>query len=197
VKYIISNNVNTLTSHDTLMPVYDGNDAKIAHFRIGLPRAFFVRRCETATGGEVLNKIAALSFDPLEVAYVPENPAPRIDPPQQGATAEYVRYGLQEFSLNVTATGNNLLFLSEVYYPHGWKAFIDGQETPIHQLNYLFRGVVVPAGTHRLEMKFDPDSFRYGKNISLVSNIFLLGGLGFAGVNTWRKRKSETDAKHT
>jgi hypothetical protein len=195
VKYIISNNVNTVTSHDTLMPVYDGTDAKIAHLRIGLPRAFFVRRCETATGGEILNKITALSFDPLDVAYSMENEPIRIDPPQQGAKAEYVRYGLQDFALNVTATGNNLLFLSEVYYPHGWKAFLDGQEIPIYRLNYLFRGVMVPAGSHWLEMKFDPDSFRNGKNISLVSNILLLGGLGLAGVDTWRKRRSATDAK--
>ena len=197
VKYIISNNVNTLTSRDTLMPVYDGADAKVAHFRIGLPRAFFVRRWETASGRDILNKIAALSFDPVDVAYVMEDPAIHIDSPQQGAKAEYVRYGLQDLELNVTATGNNLLFLSEVYYPHGWKAFIDGQETPIYRLNYLFRGVVVPAGTHRLEMKFDPDSFRFGRNISLVSNILLLGGLGFAGFDTWRKRKSATDVKQT
>lgn len=190
VKYIISNNVNTLTSHDTLMPVYDGADAKVAHFRIGLPRAFFVRRWETASAPDILNKIAALSFDPQDVAYIPEDQTIRIDPPQQGARTEYIRYGLQDFELNVTATGNNLLFLSEVYYPDGWKAFIDGQETPIYRLNYLFRGVVVPAGTHRLEMKFDSDSFRLGKGISLLSNLLLLGGLAFAGFDTWRKRRS-------
>ena len=197
VKYIISNNVNTLTSRDTLMPVYDGTDAKVALFRVSLPRAFFVRRWETASGRDILNKIAALSFDPVDVAYVMEDPAIHIDSPQQGAKAEYVRYGLQDFELNVTATGNNLLFLSEVYYPHGWKAFIDGHETPIYRLNYLFRGVVVPAGTHRLEMKFDPDSFRFGRNISLVSNILLLGGLAFAGFDTWRKRRSAPDVKQT
>jgi hypothetical protein len=197
VKYIISNNVNTVTSRDTLMPVYDGTDAKVALFRISLPRAFFVRRWETASGREILNKIAALSFDPVDVAYVIEDPAIHIDSPQQGAKAEYVRYGLQDFELNVTATGNNLLFLSEVYYPHGWKAFIDGQETPIYRLNYLFRGVVVPSGTHRLEMKFDPDSFRFGRNISLVSNILLLGGFGFVGFDAWRKRRSDADRKQT
>jgi hypothetical protein len=197
VKYIISNTVNTLTSRDTLMPVYDGMDAKVALFRISLPRAFFVRRWETASGREILKKIAELSFDPMEVAYGLEDHSIRIDAPQQGAKAEYIRYGLQDFELSVTATGNNLLFLSEVYYPRGWKAFIDGQETPIYRLNYLFRGVVVPAGTHRLEMKFDPDSFRLGKNISLVSNILLLGGLAFAGFDTWRKRKSATEVKQT
>jgi hypothetical protein len=195
VKYIISNNVNTLTSRDTLLPVYDGADAKVAHFRAGLPRAFFVRRWETASGREILNKIAELSFDPLDVAYILEEPTMRVDSPQPGAKAEYVHYGLQDFELNVTATGNNLLFLSEVYYPHGWKAFIDGQETPIYRLNYLFRGLVVPPGTHKVEMKFNPESFRLGRIISFASNIFLLGGLSFAGIDTWRKRRSAPDLK--
>ena len=197
VKYIISDNVNTLTSRDTLMPVYDGTDAKVAHFRIGLPRAFFVRRWESATGPEILKKIANLSFDPVDVAYGMETPPLAIDPPQPGAKAEYTNYGLQDFALHVTATGNNLLFLSEVYYPYGWKAFIDGQETQIHQLNYLFRGVVVPAGTHMLEMKFNPESFRLGGTISLVSNILLLGGLVLAGVAAWRKRRLATEMKQT
>lgn len=195
VKYIISNNVNTLTSRDTLVPVYDGADAKVALLRIALPRAFFVHRWQLASDTEVLDKLVNLSFDPLDVAYISENPGIRVDPPQEAAKAEFVRYGLQDFELNVTATGNNLLFLSEVYYPHGWKASIDGQETPIYRLNYLFRGVVVPAGTHKLEMRFDPDSFRIGKRISLVSNILLLGGLGLAGVERWRKRKSVAGVK--
>lgn len=191
VKYIISNIENSLTSRDTLMPVYDGPDAKVALYRIGLPRAFFVRRWETASGRDILKKIADLLFDPLDIAYVMEDPALRIDPPQQGVRAAYVRYGIQDFELDVTATGNNLLFLSEVYYPRGWKAFIDGQETSIYRLNYLFRGVVVPAGRHKLEMRFEPDSFSLGRNISLASNILLLGGgLAFAGFGAWKKRRS-------
>jgi hypothetical protein len=198
VKYIISNTVNTMTSRDTLLPVFDGPDGKIARFQISLPRSFFVRCWEVASGRDILKKIADLSFDPVDVAYVMEDPGIRVDPPQQGAKAEYIRYGLQDFALNVTATGNNLLFLSEVYYPNGWKAFMDGEEIPIYQLDYLFRGVVVPAGTHRLEMRFDPDSFRRGKNISLVSNFLLLGGgLALAAFGTWRKRRSTPDRTQT
>jgi hypothetical protein len=197
VKYIISNNANTVTSHDTLMPVYDGADAKVANFRIGLPRAFFVRRWKVATGPEILKKIANLSFDPVDVAYGMEAAPLVIDPPQSGATATFIKYGLQDFALHVTATGNNLLFLSEVYYPHGWKAFIDGKETAIYQLNYLFRGVVVPVGSHTLEMKFNPDSFRLGRTISFVSNILLLGGLAFAGAFGWRKKRNATRLDQT
>ncbi|HTY37292.1 MAG TPA: YfhO family protein [Bacteroidota bacterium] len=189
VKYIISNNVNTLTSRDTLLQVYDGSDGKIALFRVALPRAFFVRRWETAPGTDILKKIARLSFDPVDVAFVTDSLPIHCDPPQQGATAEYVRYGLQDLELRVTATGNNLLFLSEAYYPTGWKAFIDGHEVSIYRLDYMFRGLIVPAGTHKVEMRFLPDSFRIGRSISLAANILLVGGLAWAGFDVWRKRK--------
>jgi uncharacterized membrane protein YfhO len=92
--------------------------------------------------------------------------------------------------MNVTATGNNLLFLSESYYPNGWKAYLDGSETPIYRLDYLFRGVVVPAGTHRLEMKFEPRSYAMGKNLSLGMNVVLLAALVFGGFDYWKRKKT-------
>jgi uncharacterized membrane protein YfhO len=79
--------------------------------------------------------------------------------------------------MNVTATGNNLLFISETYYPEGWKAYVDGNEIPIYRINYLFRSVVIPAGKHVLEMKFEPRGFYLGKTISLIVNILVLLGL--------------------
>jgi uncharacterized membrane protein YfhO len=100
-----------------------------------------------------------------------------IDPPLQGAEASIVHYGIQDIEVRATATGNNLLFLSETYYPKGWKAYIDGREIEIYRLNYLFRGVIIPQGTHTLEMKFEPASFTLGKTMSLGTNLLVLGGL--------------------
>jgi uncharacterized membrane protein YfhO len=82
-----------------------------------------------------------------------------------------------------------LLFLSETYYPVGWKAFIDGKETTIYRLNYLFRGVVIPFGQHKLEMRFEPRGFSLGKSMSLAVNIMLIGALGFFAADFWRKKK--------
>jgi hypothetical protein len=186
VKYIITN---TTDSSAALGLVYNGRDMKVYGNRYMLPRAFFVNRYEVSDGLTILNKIKDLSFNPRDVAFFMEDPKISVEPAHPSAGAEIVRYGIQDLEIKTTTTGNNLLFLSETYYPVGWKAFIDGKEIPIYRANYLFRAVVVPPGVHKLEMKFEPKGFYFGKNLSLAANIFILGGLGFFGFDYWRKKR--------
>ena len=70
---------------------------------------------------------------------------------------------------------------SEIYYPDGWKTFIDGKETTHTRVDYILRGMEIPAGKHTIEFKFDPDVVKTGSRIALASSILLglllLGGL--------------------
>ena len=170
VKYIFMNKPD---SSNMLIPVYQGNDMNVYAFRYWLPHTFFIRRCEVADGITTLKQMAAMSFDPRDIAYVPDQLSVAIDPPQEGAEATLVRYGTQDLEIRATATGNNLLFLSDAYYPKGWKAYIDGKETEIRKVDYMFRGVIIPQGTHTLVMKFEPASFSTGKAISLGTNLLV------------------------
>lgn len=189
VKYIISDKAD---SNQVIVPVFRG-EKSVLYNRAELPRAFFVNRYEVAKGLDILNNIKAMSFDPRDVAFFMEDPKLSLDMPQAGAEATYTHFGIQDIALNVKATGNNLLFLSESWYPEGWKAFIDGTETPIHRVNYMFRGVVVPAGEHTVTMKFEPRGFYLGKHLSLWLNIFVLAGLGyFAAAGVMKKRQIKT-----
>ena len=70
--------------------------------------------------------------------------------------------------MDVNAPRRSLLILSDTYYP-GWKAFVDGKETQIYQTDLALRGVVVEAGNHKVEFRYQPESFRYGLIISLMS----------------------------
>jgi hypothetical protein len=174
IKYLISNREE---SHAGLVPVYNGSGTKVYAFQSWLPRVFFVNRYEVSDNLSTLNKISAMSFDPKEVAYISRDIKTNIDAPLQGTEARIVHYGSQNIEIQTRTTGNNLLFISEAYYPKGWKASVDGKETEIFQLNYLFRGVVIPPGEHTLIMKFEPARFALGKTISLIANLIILCGI--------------------
>jgi len=191
IKYLITNRDE---SNPGFVQVYNSPGTKVYAFRSWLPRVFFVNRCELSDSLSTLKKIAALSFDPRDVAYLSKTIAAAIDPPGQGAEATIVHYGIQDFEIRATATGNNLLFLSETYYPKGWKAYLDGNEIEIHRLNYLFRGVIIPQGTHNVVMKFEPASFTLGKTISLLSNVLVWGTGITIGLFQFFSRKKKKNA---
>jgi len=67
--------------------------------------------------------------------------------------------------VEVEAASDALLVLSEVYYP-GWRATVDGEPAPILRVDSILRAVPVPAGAHRVEMRFVPLSFWLGAGIS-------------------------------
>jgi hypothetical protein len=63
--------------------------------------------------------------------------------------------------------------LSEVYYPLGWDAYIDGKKTDYVKTDYVLRGMYVPAGDHEIEFRFEPKSFTTGRTITIISNIIV------------------------
>ena len=71
---------------------------------------------------------------------------------------------------------------------HGWKATIDGKETPIFRTNYVLRGLEIPAGKHTIEFKFEPEVVKTGSTIALMSSIAMLLLIG-AGVYFENKKK--------
>jgi hypothetical protein len=86
------------------------------------------------------------------------------------------------------AAGNGLAVFSEIYYPKGWKAFIDGNETPILRADYVLRALEIPAGKHTIEFKFEPDAYYTGNKITTASSwITLLVFLGSIGLSLRRK----------
>jgi hypothetical protein len=62
---------------------------------------------------------------------------------------------------------------SEIYYPHGWQAFIDGQTVNHVNVNYVLRGMEIPAGIHTIEFKFEPQVIKTGSSIALASSVLV------------------------
>lgn len=190
VKYILSDRKD---SNGVMVPVF-GDQGHFVHYnRAVLPRAFFVNRYEVAKGLEILNKIKAMSFEPRDVAFFMEDPSVKIDAPQAGAAVDVTHYSSHEISMAVKATGNNLLYVSEAWYPEGWTATLDGSEIAIHRVNYMFRGFIVPAGQHTLTMRFEPKGFIVGRSMSLVINLLVIVGLCYFSFVVYRRRTVVTE----
>lgn len=90
------------------------------------------------------------------------------------ATVKLAKYGLNEISFTSNNSKNGLAVFSDIYYEKGWKAFVDGNETPIMKADYVLRAIKVPAGPHKIEFQFKPEKFYKGKSIAMVSSIVLL-----------------------
>ncbi len=95
--------------------------------------------------------------------------------PQYDSTAsiKLVEYENDKMSYQSNASSNQLAVFSEVYYPYGWDAFIDGKKTPYTRVNYLLRGMPVPAGSHKIEFVFAPRSVILSDKITMWLSILL------------------------
>jgi len=93
-----------------------------------------------------------------------------------------------KYSANVNS-GAQLAVFSEIYYPKGWKSYIDGKEADHFQANYVLRAMVIPSGQHEIEFKFEPASYYLGNKVSLASSILLLLAIGAYIIysNKWKK----------
>ena len=117
-----------------------------------------------------------------------------ISPADSGANIKLTKFDNDAMTYSSTSSGTHAAIFSEVYYKD-WKAFVDGKEVPVFKVNYVLRGIVIPAGQHTIEFKFEPRSYFTGRTISTISTwllmVIVLGGL----VYTWmRSRKGDAIA---
>lgn len=78
---------------------------------------------------------------------------------------------------------------SEVYYPAGWNAYIDGNKADYVKTNYVLRGMYVPAGDHEIEFRFEPKSFTTGRTITIAANILVFISIIIAVVFYFKRRE--------
>jgi hypothetical protein len=86
--------------------------------------------------------------------------------------------------------GKQLAVFSEIYYPIGWKAYVDGKETPVLKVNYLLRGLELAAGKHKIEFVYDLPKYHTMNTIAAVGSGLLLLLIGFTCFKEC-KRKEE------
>jgi hypothetical protein len=103
---------------------------------------------------------------------------------------ELTSYEPNELIYKYTSGSERLVVFSEIYYPAGWKAYIDGAEKSYFRTNYVLRGMIVPGGNHEIKFIFAPASYYVGNKISLASSlIFILLLAGYLATMLRNKNK--------
>lgn len=115
-------------------------------------------------------------------------------PKAQGDTIYETSYAPNALTYSVNSAKGGIAVFSEIYFPWGWTATVDGKETQIGRVNYTLRALRVPAGRHEIRFSFDPKSVRVTNNISIasVSVIYILCAISLLllALPIIRKRKS-------
>ncbi|MDZ7340166.1 MAG: YfhO family protein, partial [candidate division KSB1 bacterium] len=150
--------------------------------------AFFVNEIKTVQSKqEIFRLLKSKDFQPSQTAILEEPPAFAIQPSEDNKV-ELKSFDLHQIKLKASAVAPALLVLSEIYYPAGWKAYVDGKETKIYKTNYILRSIFLQPGEHDIEFAFKPTSFRIGLLISVLTALLLVAGL----VYSRRKQENET-----
>ena len=104
-----------------------------------------------------------------------------------------VKYKPNNLVYRYNSAEGGLCVFSEVYYDKGWKAYIDGREADYLRVDWLLRGMVVPAGSHTIEWRFRAPMFDLVEGVTLCFSLIILGGLAaWAIVAVVKKRKQQT-----
>ena len=90
------------------------------------------------------------------------------------ATIKLTEYSLNALTYESFSNQDNFAVFSEIYYKEGWNAYIDREFKPHISVNYVLRGMEIPAGRHLIEFKFEPKVIQTGSTISLISYVLLM-----------------------
>ena len=170
VKYIICHS----PIHDSnYSSVYDSSFFVYKNTSV-LPRAFFVDSVIVLPGRRaIFDAMQTENYHPRRLAFLEQEPPFHVYKSDSNTVEiRSFRQGRMEMSVDVKKP--SLLVLSEVYYPVGWRAFVDNRKAELYKTNYFLKSIFLLPGQHQIRVEFQPALFRLGVSISLVCLILLI-----------------------
>jgi uncharacterized membrane protein YfhO len=139
--------------------------------------AWFVEEVKTVNSAD--EEITALAqIDLYKQAVMQSSEVEKIGGIKAGAqgTITQTLYKANELVYSCNLIQDGFAVFSEVFYEDGWNAYIDGEIQPIAKVNYLLRGLNVPANSKEIVLKFEPKAYKITSNIGYASSALLLIG---------------------
>ncbi len=133
---------------------------------------------------EAIKAIGTISLK--DTAVVLSDDAKGLVQPQRDSLSilKMTKFDNDVIEYEVNGNGPQFAVFSEIYYPQGWNAYVDGKKTDYINTNYILRGISLPAGKHHIKFVFEPASVAQGRSIMFIASIlialFFLGGLFMA-----------------
>jgi hypothetical protein len=161
-----------------------------------LPRARRAARAEAtpADPQAALERLVDPSFDPRTTVLLDPLPAEAAGldaSPDPGATTAFEVDEPEHVVIRTRGSRPAVLVLADAFYP-GWQARVDGVPAALLRADTAFRAVLVPPGTHRVEMRYRPRSFRVGAGLATLATLALAAGAvaSLAGADPLRRGRS-------
>jgi hypothetical protein len=182
-RHISVGNVKVLSMLNTKYVINEKDQAQQTNFDLG--PAWFVSKLEKVKNADEENAfLNNEQFIPSKNAVVDDSKF-KINTPDSlpVGSIKLESYKPNQLIYKTENTGKGIAVFSEVYYPAGWIATIDGKESSIFRVNYILRAMEIPAGKHTVEFNFRPKSFyegeKYAKIFSILLIIVCAGAFGF------------------
>ena len=179
-------------SEDMFTRLFTHGDVHIYQYAGALGPAWLVGEAVRARGDqEVLNGLVQ-GFDASRLVLTTEQIGPLDAEAAAAGHVTLLQRDIHNLRYRVEAEGPVLLVLSEVYYPAGWSATVDGVEVPIHRVNHVLRAVKVDpvssgGGSHMVELSFRPHSVYSSRKVSWGA---LLVAVCMMGAGGWLRRRA-------
>jgi len=160
-----------------------------------LGNAWVVSAIQPVTGpAEEIGAITRVDLRTTAVMQDPPEDWVRTATPS-GSTVLLTSYSPNVLEYNASMEKDGIVVFGEIFYPKGWKAWIDGDEVPILRSNYITRTLYVPKGEHRIRFAYLPSSYTTGVMISRFSSagllLSLLAAIVFQCVGMLRRKKEK------
>lgn len=131
------------------------------------------------------------SFNPIEEVVVSAEEAKKLKARKWNGEGKITMdsYSPNKLEYTVKASDKGMAVFSEIYYPKGWSATIDGKPADIVKVNYLLRGLEVPKGKSKVVFTYTDEKFEKTNTIAAMMSWFLLLIIPTMLVVELRKRK--------
>ena len=176
---------------DGFKTVYNAKDGVVLENERVLPKAFYVDSLVYANSAQEAIDAIKSPFNPHKFAVV-EGAQNLKANPDTTASVSVTTYRPREIEMKTSRKTDGFLVLSEIYYPAGWKATIDGNEVPIVKTNYVLRGLSIPAGNHTITLTFNPTTYTVSTTVTWIATI-LIYLIGILGIVQYYRRNPVTE----